>query len=200
MDRGIGIRRNEGFGRIIFLKDYDQIHEKQEKSMVRKSENSKDRLNSDDEKVLMTVAKCHYRNLIEREIGHYIVQNPLETGEIANSQLGQIEALAVSYQYKPDKAFEEIRKLFSHTEAKEEKTNIQKERYSMDVFSKTVSGILDSELESILEIKSKNPYQIMGIDKSELLNEKETGTLKLHLLSSWIRYYNKQEKRGGAKW
>lgn len=196
MDRGIGIRRNEGFGRIIFLKDYDQIHEKQEKSTVQKSVNSKGCLNGDDEKILKTVAKCHYRNLIERAIGQYIVQNPLETGGIANSQLGQVEALAVSYQYKPDKAFEEIRKLFSHTEEKEEKTNIQKERHSMDVFSKSVSGILDNELECILEVKSKNPCQIMGIDKSELLNEKETGTLKLHLLSLWIRYYNKQEKRG----
>lgn len=34
MDKGIGIRRDEGFGRIIFLKDYDQIHVKQEKSMT----------------------------------------------------------------------------------------------------------------------------------------------------------------------
>lgn len=151
-------------------------------------------LDADDRKVLEIVAKCHYRNLIDQAICQYIVKKPLETGGIANSQLGQVEALAVSYQYKPDKAFEEIENFFSNMEGKEKKNNIQKERYSMDVFSKSVRDILGKELETTLGIETKNLNQIMGIAKTELLSREEADTLKLHLLSSWIRYYNKQEK------
>lgn len=197
MDRGIGVRRNEGFGRVIFLKGYDQIHKKQEKSLNLKSTSAEEclELDEDDRKVLQIAAKCYYRNRIEQAICQYIVNNPLETGGIADSQIGQVLALAVSYQYEPGKAFYEINKLFFHAAEKEEKYNIQKERYSMGVFSKFVRDILDKELALTLGVKTKNPDHIMGIAKTELLNKEEADTLKLHLLSSWIRFYNKQEKK-----
>lgn len=164
--------------------------------MVFKYAGTGSHLNGEDRKVLGIAAGCHYRNLIEQAVCRYIVKNPLEAGGMAGSQLGQVEALAVSYRYNPDKAFKEIENFFSNMEGKEEKNNIQKERYSMDAFAGCVRGILGTGLEITLGIETKNRDRIMGMEKAELLSREEENTWKLHLLSSWIRYYNKQEKEG----
>ena len=77
---------------------------------------------------------------------------------------------------------------------KEEKNNIQKERNSIYSISETIGKILDENLESMLEITTKKQDTVMGVAKQEILNQEETDMLKLQFLTTWLRYYNKQEK------
>lgn len=195
LDRGIGVRRNEGFGRVIFLKDFEKIHYKQEENFM--EEGPADRkyiCTEDDEEVLKTVARCYYRNQLIAAIDRYVVDHPLVKGDVADSQLGQIEALSTSYQYEPQKGIGEIRKFFAHAKEKEEKNNIQRERNSIHAISETIGKILDGNLENMLEITTKKQDTVMGIAKKEILNQEEEDMLKLQFLTTWLRYYNKQEK------
>lgn len=195
LDRGIGVRRNEGFGRVIFLKDFEEIHYKQEEDLMKESLTDREYIcTEDDEEVLKAVARCYYRNQIITAIDRYVVDHPLIKGDVADSQLGQIEALSTSYQYEPQKGIEEIRKFFAHAKEKEEKNNIQKDRNSIYPISETVGKILDEDLENTLEITTKKQNMVMGVAKREVLNQTEADMLKLQFLTTWLRYYNKQEK------
>lgn len=198
LDRGIGVRRNEGFGRVIFLEDYEQIQYKQEGSFVKESlPEGENTCPEDNEEVLKNVARCYYRNQIITAIERYIVDHPLIKGDIADSQLGQIEAFSTSYQYEPQKGIEAIRRFFTHAKKKEMKNNIQKEKNSIFAISEAIGKILDENLEKTLGIKTKKQDSVMGVAKKEILNQEETDMLKLQFVTTWLRYYNKQEKEGG---
>lgn len=195
LDRGIGVRRNEGFGRVVFLEDFDQIQYKQEGSFIEEGLSEGERAcPEDDEEVLKAVARCYYRNQIITAIDRYVVDHPLIKGDIADSQLGQIEAFSTSYRYEPQKGIEAIRRFFAHAKEKEEKNNIQKERNSIYSISETIGKILDENLENTLEITTKKQDTVMGVAKQEILNKEEANMLKLQFLTTWLRYYNKQEK------
>lgn len=207
MDRGIGVRRNEGFGRVVILRDYEKIRYKQRGDEGRpnpipgKSRKDNDvRQNTvsgkrqEDRDVLKTVARAYYRKQIEKAMNQYVVDNPLKRGNIASSQLGTIESFSTSYRYNPDEGVSSIRRHFEHAEEKEQKHNTQKERHSIKSFSNTVLKILDDDLEKTLKIQTREKNQVMGIDKSELFCPEELDSLKLQLLTMLIRYENKRER------
>ena len=49
-------------------------------------------------------------------------------------------------------------------------------------------------MENTLEITTKKQNMVMGVAKREVLNQTEADMLKLQFLTTWLRYYNKQEK------
>lgn len=200
-DRGIGIRRNEGFGRVIFLKNYEQIHYRQEGSMILKHSFQRQELEAKEEseaneeqEVLRLAARCYYKNQITNAIRRYVVDHPLQTGGISNSQVGQIGALAASYQYEPEQGIKALQRFFDHASEKEEGYNIQKKRSSLGKISQLVWKILEQELEETLDIQTKESDTVMGIEKKNLFSAKEQTMLKLNLLVTWIRHNNKQQK------
>lgn len=194
MNRGIGVRRNEGFGRIIFLDHYERIHYKQKLESAKQNlfkKKCQDR--QEDKEILKMIARCYYKKQIKSAIDRYVVDHPLTKGNISNSQLGLIEALATFYQYQPEEGIANIRSFLVHAKEKEEGNNIQKGRKSIDSISKTILQLLEQDLDEILDIQTKQKKQIMGIDTEELLDQIEINTIKLKFLSTWIRFDNKQE-------
>ena len=57
--------------------------------------------------------------------------------------------------------------------------------------------ILDTELNDLLSVKTKDNGKVMGIPVTELMDEQEVGRLKLELLLSELRYDNKGVKKNG---
>ena len=194
-DQVIGIRLNEGFGRIIFLNGYEDIRYKE---MVRfdrqKDSDSVKSQYEEDGQTLKIAARCYYRNLLERHMKAYTVEHPLPKGKITNSQLGVLESYVIQYRYEPQKAYERIAYYFEHSLDKEEKYNVQKEMNSIHTLKKYVTTVFDTDLEALLSIDTKHKESIMGIPKDELITPNEKIRFRLELILMMIRYDNKKEE------
>lgn len=191
-DSGIGIRRNEGFGRILFMNDYEAVHYKQA-APVGKTLPERGRQAAGDEEALKIAAACYYRNLLERGMKAYIVDNPLHRGKLADSQLGIVNALATAYQYKPREAKQSIEKYFEHALEKEENNSVQKAKNSFGELKRFVRRVFDTELDELLGIRTKQEGRVMGVSKSDFFSEEENLRWKLKLIVGMIRYENKEE-------
>ena len=55
--------------------------------------------------------------------------------------------------------------------------------------------IFSTELDELLEVKTKDRDSVMGIPKKQLLSEEELGLLKLELITDMIRYENKKGEK-----
>lgn len=188
-DSGLGIRVNEGFGRILFLQDYEKVSYKLSEKET-KQDREPDELTKEDQKTLKMIAKTYYHNLLKREMTHYVVENSRSKGTSSNSKLGTIASLATVYRYDPERGVSELKKYFSHAMEKEENNNTQKERSSVKKVKDFTEKILENNLEELLGMHEKG--SVMGIPKRELLSETEEDKLKLALIVSVIQYENKE--------
>lgn len=194
-NQGIGIRLNEGFGRVLFLDKYENIRYKEAVRIDREIDYTvvKEQY-EEDQKTLKVAARCYYRNLIERKMNVYVVEHPLPKGKIANSQLGILESFATAYKYNPKEAIRAIEQYMEHAFDKEQRTNVQKTRASMNDLKQYVQDIFNTELETLLSVKTKQRDSIMGILKTDLLSKDEILKLKLELIIKMVRYNNKKEE------
>ena len=190
-NEGIGIRLNEGFGRILFIRDYEKITYKLTGERI-STVNETAKLTDEDRKTLKTIAKAYYYNQLNRAMNHYVVGHGLPRGSSSNSKLGTIESFAIAYRYNPEQGIKVIQDYFKHALDKEEKNNTQKERSSIKSIKSFVEKIIKTDIEELLEMKEKD--NIMGISKQELLSKSEEDKLKLTLIVSMIQYDNKEGK------
>lgn len=193
-DRGIGIRLNEGFGRVLFLKEYETIRYKKEQKIERKTDAAVVRQYKEDQDTLKIAAGCYYRKLLDRKMNAYVVTNPLSKGEISNSQLGILESFTTAYKYDPREAKKFINQYLEHALDKETNHNVQKDRNSIQELRRCVQQIFNTELDTLLSVETKQNESVMGVLKTELLTEEENLGLKLELLTKLIRYDNKKEE------
>lgn len=197
--QGLGIRLNEGFGRVLFLKEYETVKYKsaeeypKERNIV-----SYQKLSSEDRKTLINAAKNYYRRLLYQAMEKYIVENPIRKGNVSNSQLGIIESFTTAFQYNPEQAKKSIKNYFEHASEKENQHNTQKERNSIQKLKQYIQEeILNAkDLEELLNLDQniRKKDTIMEIPKSELLSDKEIDRIKLELITEMIRYDNKKKE------
>lgn len=192
--KGIGIRLNEGFGRVLFLKGYENIRYKQKKSYSRRADRTGEKEQyAQDRETLKIAAKGYYRNIIQKAMNRYVVEKPLPRGGISNSQIGTIESYATAYKYEPEEAKRLIRKYLRHTDSKAENARVQKAKNGVKEMETYVSHIMDTEIETLLSIKIGE--SIMGIPRKELFTQEDLDKMKLELITRMIRYDNKKEAR-----
>ncbi len=193
-DRGIGIRRGEGFGRVLFLDRYPDIKYKEKGTLDRTiTSGITGPQYEEDFDTLKVAARCYYRDQMERAMTVYVVEHPLERGTLANSRLGTVEAFAAAYRYVPREAERLIREHLAHGIEKEGRARVQTGRSSMRAFHNMVLRILDTDLETLLGVKTKRRDSVMGIPKSELITDDELLQMKLALLVKLIRYDRREE-------
>ena len=195
---GIGIRKNEGCGRILFLKDYEKVCYKQEGKKQEESCAEVKTIHKEDAEVLKQVAKRYYMRQLEHAAQRCIVADKIfQKGTVSNSQLGQIEARVSAYQYSPKEGKRIIVDYLEHSGNKEEKQNVQKQRSSSKKIKMFVLDLFQTEPEVFLQEYFDKPLgdTIMGIDKKQLLSEEEKDGWKLRLITDLIRYDNKKESR-----
>ena len=197
-DWGLGIKKNEGLGRILFLDKYETI--KYKVIHASKAENSSSQkkleLTEEDKKVLKIAAKSYYRNILERGMAEYVItyneRKGLWNERTSKSQLGTLDSIITAYRYNPDYALEEVRRYIKHANDKEENNRTQKTHNSLSAAGKFIEDIFSRSLEETLGKMESNT--IMGISKSEILSEEEEKGMKLDLIIDLIRLKNKEDK------
>lgn len=194
-EKGIGIQANAGFGRVLFLDRYEELHCKEAKQFGRTFHYETTRKCEGDEETLKIVAKRYYQNCIRRAMVRYVVKNVGKLGKIPASQLGTAESIAAAYRYNPKEAKAAIQRYLGHALEKEANSRVQKEKSSMQEFDRYISQVFGMGLEELLELKTAEKDSIMGIEKKELVTPDETDKLRLELVIRMIRYANKEEGR-----
>lgn len=189
-DEGIGVRKNEGFGRVLFLKHYDSIRFKLTGETKRDMPDSSEE-EREDREVLRIAAKALYRKQLHDAAMRFILQNPLPRSQTSSSQLGILESFASSYRYEPDQAYRSINAYFEHAAEKSERQNVHKKRNSITGVEKLMRNIMDKPLTELLQPEDRAD-SIMGIHKSQLLSETEEKQFRLNLMTEMIRYENKK--------
>ena len=197
-DAGIGIRRNEGFGRVLFLKDgYEKINLKQSEEYFANTveKESLPVMNSEDEKLICIAARSYYKDMLQRGLQKFVLENDGKFSDISASQLGMLDSVITAYQYNPEQAISSLRKHLSESNKREENNRIQKQHNSLQEMRDWIENdILKKKIEDIAGFKGKNEGYIMGISTSELLPEDEEKQMKLKLILDLIRLNNKGEK------
>ena len=194
MHEGIGMKRNEGFGRVLFLKDYENIRYKIE-GEAEKAALPKKKAEAEDPKVLKQLAVNYSRKLMEKAMIRYTVEHPLKKAGLNNSQVGTVESLIFANRYHPAEAKRVLENYFTHANEKEAKKKTQNDKMSVKGFGKYVLDLLNAPLSDILGADGAQglPDTIFGYRTSALLGEEEL-KLKLELLLMLIRYDNKKEE------
>jgi hypothetical protein len=202
-NEGIGIRRNEGFGRVLFP-DKEKYEKLKEKAKCGEESAAAAYIDAaghkEDQEVLRGLAKLYYRQQIEKAIQKYVMKKSeqlknLWSDGITNSQLGVLESLITANRYNAKECVDEIiSDYFAHAEKKQDKQKMDTGR-NINRLKNYVTGLLDKPIGELLEIELKNPKKIMGFDTASLLDEEEDARIRLDILREQIRYNNKKGDR-----
>lgn len=212
-ENGIGIRRNEGFGRILFLRDYEGILSKQaeeysqgeEENLEKDNPPAKKALTKYEMETLRTAASNYYRISLNRAMERYVVNHPIRKKGLKNSQIGAVESRLLRYKYNPEEAEKSLEVYFGHVEEKEKKQRVQQKRDSLSDFALQVRDILKKPLEETLHISpgsgmkqenasaKRESRTVMGLPLEDVFSEKDEAAFKMELLIQMIRYDRKKE-------
>lgn len=199
MLQGIGIRKNEGFGRILFLKDYEKLT-----SRVQTVPLPADRTaaaQERDEATLLVAAKNYYNLVLERAMEEYVVRSPIQKGRISASRLGVLRGILESNRFSPKAAKSAIDRYYEHDREKEAHQRKQQDRGGS---SADISAFINSVFENSLDATLKGTAdektaavldgnEVMGFAKDRLLGEDEAEAKKIDFILKLLKYDNKQE-------
>lgn len=194
LDRGIGVRTAEGFGRALFIKGFDTIRTKEAGGALYtlKQETAGERT---DKEVLRIAARAYYRKLLRDAMDRYVVDNPLKKGELNSSKLRNLEPILAMNRFQYKEAVRLLSEFFGHDEEKEKKQRVHKELRSMRTMKDHVLAVMDGDLEELLSVSTKKKDTVMTVEKKGLLTENEIGELKIEFLLKEIWY---DGRKGGA--
>ena len=191
MDEGIGERRNEGFGRVLFLNGYDKIEYKFKVEADRISCDANKRAEVKDRDTLKTVASTYLCNRVKDLIEKKAVSLANKIEGYPGSQLGLVESICVQYYYKPKEAKDALNKYLDHTTEKDARQSAHKVKKSRDKLKEFVEEIKNAT--DIFTYIGFERTQLMGFSISDLMGTEEAERLKLRLIIDAIRYNNKGE-------
>ena len=194
-DAGLGERKNEGLGRVLFLKDYNDVTRKKKEEYTYcdqpETVSESESFSEDDRETLKIAAKRYLQNSIDSKMEQYIVSHPLEKGGIKNSQIGQVEARLQKFRYNPAEAQSELKAFFEHAREKEEKKKKHQNKVSIQTLENSVMSILDSKvtITDILGLKEDRKTNIMEVvPMSGALSAEEDLKYRIQLLIKMFRY------------
>lgn len=193
MDNGLGIKKNEGCGRALFIDNYESIIcKKEEAHKVEKLDGSVK--HKDDDKTLKIIATNYYRRMIDNKIEERVldgVKKGIRGGlKLKPSQIGNVRSRLEANKYNPIEGTEDIRNYFYHAQDKAEKQKIQKERANIESFMKQILDILDKPLQETLEMNDITA--VMGISTKELISKEEMQRIKFNYIIELIKYDNRK--------
>lgn len=187
MQSGIGVRINEGFGRVLFLKDYESVTYKME-GKITEPEFINDNKHDSDDTSLKLIAKNYYKKIIYKEMQKRILGGVDNIS--AKSQVGNVRALLEANRYDAIKGTEIVKDYFGHSSYKEDNKKIQKQKASIKPFMKKILTILEQPLAKTLEIE--NIKSVMGISVDSLLSDNELQRMKFDYILDLMKYDNRK--------
>lgn len=195
-ESGIGIRREEGFGQVAFIQNYEKIRYK---SAIQSDERQCQEIHAfgkkaDVESDIRIAASGLVRNRIERAIEWYVVQQKLDMQGISESKKGLLMSKCMELCYQPSEAKDQLIAFVTHIQDKDDRSKTHNGKARQDKLIQYVHKILETDLYDILGLKwTEN--KVMGLDIHELLSQNEIMQYRLKLMIKQLRYAN----RGGKK-
>lgn len=187
MDEGVGVRRNEGYGRVLFFREVAKY--------TRKIAGECEKLGTstivkqkEDQAVLKLVAKGYYIQLLQEKKQECLVQGK---DVIKGAKAAHVRALISANKYNSDEAVRVIKEYFKHEAEKEQKQNIQKKKDSIVSIQNKIFRILDSEFETIIGMDKRDA--VMGIKVKDLMSQQDYRKLQLDYIIKCIRIENRKE-------
>lgn len=193
MNTGIGVRKNEGFGRILIPNNYEKICNKFPIDICRVK--TETHVEEEDEETLRVVARNYYRQVFDRSTFRFYNQNPIKKGNASLSRIGNVESLITTFRYDYKEAHKALTEYFNHSIEKEDKQKTQNGKQDSKALHESVMKILDmqeDEFEKMLEFPFAGKELIMGINKHEIVSQEMLGQMKLELLLGMIRFDNRK--------
>lgn len=195
-EEGLGIRKNEGFGQILFYDDYEKLRYKQ--SMEKTDSNLEGRslipVNCKVEpEDIRTAARGLLNKRLENAMERYIIENPLKLEGISNSKMGIVQSLCLEMRYIPGEAKRYLTEYIRHWEEKDSKRKGYGQKARQDVLHKYVRGMLEKELPDILNIPEER-QQTLGLHVSDVFSEEDLMCRKLQLMIRQIRNANREAR------
>ncbi|MCM1082943.1 MAG: hypothetical protein NC393_12170 [Clostridium sp.] len=200
MESGVGVRRNEGFGQVIFLSDYEKIQFKQE-GKIKTEDVLSIQKHAEDEDVLRAVAKMYYLKRIRKAMEESIISR-IDTKGISKSKVGNVRAQLEANRYNAIKGTKIINEYFKHEVEKEESQKKQSERAGIEPFmsqvlnilgmNRSIKDILDYEdAEKKVKISVPND-EVMTVPVKFLLAQEEIQQLKFEYIIKLMQYDNRE--------
>jgi len=197
-DNGIGERKNEGCGRVLLMdSSYEKIATKIKGEVGKIAEISTPEKESVDDETLRLIAGTHYRNKLKRAMQKYVVDNVRDKGGISDSKIRAIEPLIVSNRTDYKEARRIIDDYYEHELKKQAGRRVHKNRGDIKKSEDRISYILDTDINELLSVRTKDQGKVMGISVADLMDEEEAGRFKLELILSELRYDNKGDGKNG---
>lgn len=196
-DTGIGVRRNEGFGQVLFFdKEFYECISSKKKGEDKENNKEKGTIKEkdDDKDVLKNIARIYCKQLIQKNIQEKIIKDEVKGIKgVSSSQLGVITSIADTYRYNPEEGINEIKKHLKHAG---DKSSNQKQfsnsRTTISNAEKWINSVLNMKVEDFININGNKKSEIMGFDASDLINFE---SIKLEYIVEAIRYNNRTSSR-----
>lgn len=194
---GIGIKRNEGFGQVLFLDNYAglRFHKKVEAEKVYMIHDATG-CSEEDRESLYIIAKGYYINLLDRLMISYLIDNKGEYKKISNSQIGGLHALITSCKFHPEEVKDKLNQYYEHARVKEEENKKIGSKAGGKLKHEIMNEIFGKDINQLLGVndclKSKN--LVMGIPVQELLTKGEEESFKIQLLTMIFEYIWREGK------
>lgn len=193
-EKGIGIRRNEGFGQVLFLDGYEDLKYKQSMEKPHSKAGGEAGIPIGCEKEpedIRIAAKGLLTRRLERAMERYVVEKPLRLEGISNSKKGILQSLCLELRYVPGEAKECLLKYVNHSEDKDSRRKDHSSRERQDALHRYVKMMLDKELTDILNIP-ETKTQAFGLSLADVFSEDDILRYKLQLMIRQIRYANRE--------
>lgn len=198
--RGIGVRRNEGFGNILILDGYEKICWKQRLEMPAVLETAAKKLTDEDKKVLKIAAKGYYMECLNDAKTRYLMETDFPGKKLPSSQLGTIRSYAVKLMYQPLEAKKQLQLYLEHAVEKDESSRRHNNRAKRKPVSDYINQLLEKEPDVLLREYLKPTVlekgNVMGFSIRQLLFEEEKMKFKLQLLTDQIKLVNRKGAEG----
>ena len=192
-EEGLGIRRNEGFGQVLFYDGYEDLKYKQLLGDGTQAPGQETilpdscRMEPED---LRIAAKGLLVFRLERAMKEYLVKHPLKLPGISVSKLGVVQSLCLELRYAPREAEQKLKDYIRHSEEKDQRSK-HSGKIRQDALHQYVTSMLDQDLLERLHIEGK----VLGLEASDILTEEEMIRYRLQLMIDQIRYANREVKK-----
>ena len=172
MEQGIGERKEEGFGCVLFLDhNYEKLNKKEkiEETEYLALQPSFGNFSSgnNDQEVLRIIARNYYRKLIEDAAQKKISQNRAK----GSSAVGNYLSALLTSKYEADLE-SKLRSLIEHNQEKEDGTKIHKDFGSDKEIRKIIKDAIDKPTRIGEKLGVEN-NSVMGFKINELFSEAE---------------------------
>lgn len=192
MDDGLGVRNNEGYGRVLFFDGFESISTKKQivKTLCETEDDGE--LNVDELATLKIAAAGYYRKLADRAQNAYLAdeKNSFKRFGLSSSQLGMIESIISLNLYEGEACFEKLSGYLDSENKKYSQRRVLKGGTKRGGITEYLERLRSSELSAIFP---GVPDMVMGLPVSEFLSLDETAQIKLRLVIAQVKCLNREE-------